>query len=105
MLRGAQTPGELKQRSERLHAFADLAARARRPSTAWSSAGMVARHPRRPGQKEERYEQLLGGHGGDQAEAEKAPLPAPPEDRLGRLEGELADLREQVEGLRRALGE
>ena len=26
--------------------------------------GLVARHPRRPGQKEERYEQLLGGHGG-----------------------------------------
>ena len=38
MLRGPQTPGELKQRGQRLHDFADLAAVQER-STAWSSAG------------------------------------------------------------------
>jgi uncharacterized protein YceH (UPF0502 family) len=104
MLRGVQTPGELKQRSERLHPIDDLAG-VHSTLDGLVERGMVIRHPRRPGQKEERYEQLLGGHGGEQIEGKSAPLPAPPEDRLGRLEGELADLREQVEGLRRALGE
>ena len=46
MLRGPQTPGELKQRSERLHGFADLARRAGDPRRAWSSA--ARRPPRAP---------------------------------------------------------
>src|SRR4051794_37189093 len=60
MLRGTQTPGELKQRSERLHGFADLAA-VQTTLDGLVERGYVARHPRRPGQKEERYQQLLGG--------------------------------------------
>jgi uncharacterized protein YceH (UPF0502 family) len=104
MLRGVQTPGELKQRSERLHSFGDLDG-VHSTLDGLVERGMVIRHPRRPGQKEERYEQLLGGHDGEQAESKNVPLPAPPEDRLGRLEGELTELREQVEALRRALGE
>ena len=60
MLRGAQTPGELKQRSERLHSFADLGA-VQETLERLVEREQVARHPRRPGQKEERYEQLLGG--------------------------------------------
>ena len=60
MLRGTQTPGELKQRSERLHGFADLAA-VQETLDALVERGYVARHERRPGQKEDRYEQLLGG--------------------------------------------
>jgi uncharacterized protein YceH (UPF0502 family) len=103
MLRGAQTPGELKQRSERLHAFADLPG-VHETLERLVDRGLVTRHPRRPGQKEERYEQLLGGHGERQLPPDSTPLPAPP-DRLGHLERELAELREQVEGLRRALGE
>jgi uncharacterized protein YceH (UPF0502 family) len=103
MLRGVQTPGELKQRSERLHGFADLAG-VHSTLEGLVERGMVIRHPRRPGQKEERYEQLLGGHGVRQMPPDSTPLPAPPEDRLGQLERELAELREQVEGLRRALG-
>ena len=60
MLRGPQTPGELKQRSERLHAFAGLA------ELEATLGGLVdrelaARLPRRPGQREERFMQLLGG--------------------------------------------
>jgi uncharacterized protein YceH (UPF0502 family) len=104
MLRGAQTPGELKQRSERLHGFADLSG-VNETLERLVERGLAARHPRRPGQKEERYEQLLGGHGERRLPPDSTPLPAPPEDRLGRLEGELAELREQVEALRRALGE
>src|SRR3954451_5179078 len=58
MLRGPQTPGELKQRTERLHAFADLAA-VEEALERLVERGSVARLQRRPGQKEERYEQLL----------------------------------------------
>ncbi len=59
MLRGPQTPGELKQRTERMHVFADLAAvddTLRR----LIERELVQRLGRRPGQKEERYEHLLG---------------------------------------------
>jgi len=60
MLRGAQTPGELKQRTERMQGFADLAA-VHEVLERLIERGYVVRHPRRPGQKEDRYEQLLGG--------------------------------------------
>lgn len=58
MLRGAQTPGELKQRCERMHPFADLA-EVQATLGALIDRGLVARLDRRPGQKEERFEQLL----------------------------------------------
>jgi uncharacterized protein len=60
MLRGAQTPGELKGRTERLEGFADLAA-VQEVLERLISRGFVIRHPRRAGQKEDRYEQVLGG--------------------------------------------
>ncbi len=60
MLRGAQTPGELKQRTDRLHRFADLAA-VDDALERLVERGHVERLQRRRGQREERYEQLLGG--------------------------------------------
>jgi uncharacterized protein len=62
MLRGPQTPGELKQRSERLHRFADLAA-VQETLERLMGRDYVVRQPRRPGQKQERYEQVLGDQG------------------------------------------
>src|SRR5205085_1595853 len=53
MLRGPQTPGELKQRSERLHAFESLED-LERTIDALSERGLAARLERRPGQKEQR---------------------------------------------------
>jgi uncharacterized protein YceH (UPF0502 family) len=113
MLRGPQTPGELKQRSERLHRFADLAA-VQETLERLTQRDLVIRQPRRPGQKEERYEQVLGGGGGDAA-AQPVPAEAasrgetaetaPEEGRLDRLERELAALRAEVASLREALGE
>ncbi|MGH2864957.1 MAG: YceH family protein [Solirubrobacteraceae bacterium] len=58
MLRGAQTPGELKQRSERMHAFGDLAA-VHVTLEALIARRLAARLERRAGHKEERYAQLL----------------------------------------------
>ena len=112
MLRGAQTPGELKQRADRMHAFADLGA-VHETLEKLVERGYAERLPRRPGQKEERFAQLLGGEGEGLSEIETAaadvpvssgPSPAE-EDRLERLERELGDLREQVRQLREALGE
>src|SRR5689334_15076624 len=54
MLRGPQTPGELKQRSERLHPFADLAA-TQATLERLVERELVIRHPRRAGQKEDRF--------------------------------------------------
>jgi uncharacterized protein len=59
MLRGPQTPGELKQRTERLHGFEDLAA-VQATLERLSERGHVSNLGRRPGQREDRYQQLLG---------------------------------------------
>lgn len=109
MLRGPQTPGELKQRTERLYGFADLTA-VDEGLERLIEGGHVAREPRRPGQKEDRYAQLLSGE-----QPEDAPAAPPPpssaaaegtgEERLERVERELAELRQQVAALREALGE
>jgi uncharacterized protein YceH (UPF0502 family) len=107
MLRGAQTPGELKQRSERLHAFAGLP-EVQEALERLLERELVVRHPRRPGQKEDRFEQLLGG--GDEPEVEEgepdflSPAVAADDDRLARLERDLQDLRSEVAKLREALG-
>jgi hypothetical protein len=106
MLRGAQTPGELKQRSERLHPFADLEA-VDATLDRLIERGHVARLERRPGQKEERFEQLLGG--GDTTAPQEAATDATPalapraapaapglEERVARLEQEVAELRAAI---------
>jgi uncharacterized protein len=70
MLRGPQTPGELRARTERLHRFADSG---ELDETLDRLIGreLAARVGRRPGQREERYRQLLGD-----VEAEAVPAPA-----------------------------
>jgi uncharacterized protein len=102
MLRGVQTPGELKQRVERLHGFADLAAVNESLQTL-TDRGYIERLERRPGQKEERYRQSLGGE--EDEAVPRAPVPASGEDRLDQIERELGELRAQVRELREALGE
>ena len=67
MLRGGQTPGELKSRTERMQAFESLD-EVHETLDGLIGRELVARLPRRPGQKEERYVQLLGG----ESEAEPA---------------------------------
>jgi hypothetical protein len=72
MLRGPQTPGELKQRTDRLHPFADLAA-VEETLERLIDRELVARLPRRPGQKEQRYVQLLDGGDDDSGNDHAAP--------------------------------
>lgn len=112
MLRGPQTPGELKQRGQRLHDFASLGD-VQETLDRLVESGRVARHARQPGQKEDRYEQLLGGAVGETPavgghESTEAPPPSegltPAEDRLTRLEREVAELRSEISALRAELG-
>src|SRR5689334_16229629 len=86
MLRGPQTPGELKQRTERLHPLADLAA-VHATLTRLIERELAVRLERRPGQKEERYSHLLGEDAPPAASTPPAPAPAvevghPPTDPL-----------------------
>jgi uncharacterized protein len=76
MLRGAQTPGELKQRTERLHPMADLTA-VLDALERLIGRELAVRLQRRPGQKEERYAQLLGEDAPDDGVAPAAAAPAP----------------------------
>ena len=115
MLRGAQTPGELKARTERLHRFADmddLGGTLER----LIERRLAARLERRPGQREERYTHLLGSE--DEPEAEERPAapveppaeaPSPVEtpaaaegfeQRFERLEQQIAELRTELQALR-----
>jgi uncharacterized protein len=114
MLRGPQTPGELKQRGERIHGFADLV-ELQQTLSKLIDRGLAERLQRRPGQKEERYRELLGaeaGEGGDAAEelALRAPVPSEAPavngaqavdgdlaERVSRLEREVAALRARLE--------
>jgi orotate phosphoribosyltransferase len=70
MLRGPQTPGELKQRGQRLHDLGDLGA-VHETLDRLIERELVSRHARQPGQKEDRYEQLLG-EGSSEAAASTA---------------------------------
>jgi uncharacterized protein len=105
MLRGPQTPGELKQRSERLRRFDGIDA-IERVLGGLAERELVARLPRRSGQKEERYAHLLGGEAPpSRAPAEEYRLSATPvgEDRLAVLERAVQRLRDDVAGLREEL--
>ncbi len=76
MLRGPQTPGELKQRTDRLHSFADLAA-IHETLRQLIDRELVMQLARRPGQKEERYAHRLGDDDDDTPAAAPAPMHAP----------------------------
>jgi uncharacterized protein YceH (UPF0502 family) len=93
MLRGPQTAAELRQRSDRLHAFA--AGEIEETLERLGSRELVARADRRPGEKGERYRQLLGD---GQAQAEPVVSGPTLEERVARLEEEVARLRDRLDG-------
>lgn len=101
-LRGPQTLGEIKDRSERMHNFADLAeteAVLEKLAT-WPEGGLVHKLPRQPGQKEQRYIHLLSGEPDLEVYSEgSAAAPAP--TRVEKLENDLIALRSEFDELKR----
>jgi hypothetical protein len=107
MLRGPQTAGEVRGRSERLHAFADLAeAEAVLEELGTSEEGPLAvKLPRLPGRKEIRYAHALCGkpQGFEEPAPSLFPQKSPLEERVETLEGQVAVLREDLETLKAGL--
>jgi hypothetical protein len=128
LLRGPQTPGELKARTERL-ARIDSLAEVERLLEVLGERGYVSRLPRRPGLKEDRFIHLLRADEDDDAAGESpatpdpfrpvsiapvftapasAPQPTPAtdglHDRVAKLESEVAELTTQLRELRDELG-
>ncbi len=107
MLRGQQTLGEIKGRTERTYEFADLdeVETVIRKLMNRQEGALVQEFAPAPGMKEPRYGQTLGGF---VEQAVAAPPPASGaggHDRLAALESDLARLREEVAELRRRLEE
>ena len=75
LLRGPQTPGELKARSERMAPLGSLED-VDRVLAVLTERGYARRLDRRPGQKEDRFEQLLGGGGPEPSASSPAPAVA-----------------------------
>lgn len=110
-LRGAQTPGELRARTERMAEWSDLADLERELDRLRGlDVALVRRLGRRPGQSQDRYVQLLGGDASPEANAGPAPEPAGVGTggdgrRIAGLEEQVIALRSELDQLRRELGE
>ena len=109
LLRGAQTPGELRARSGRLHTFADNAAVEDALTTlvVWQANPLVAKLPRTPGRRDAEYMHLFSGPvdvatrpgpakaATDRGNPEAAGL-TELEQRVSKLEAEVAELKERL---------
>ena len=105
MLRGSQTIGELRGRSERMYEFKDLD-EVTEVLESLEEAGLVKKMARQPGRKESRYAHLLAGEPKDVAlsviaQPEAATLEVRAEnERLVHLEQEVERLRSELDELR-----
>ena len=114
LLRGPQTPGELRGRTERLHQFDEISdVLAGLQKLMERQPALVAVLPRQPGTKESRYAHLLsgsvetavaaenaiGGRGGGAVAGSDAGL----DERVVRLEATVAELRQEVSALRKKI--
>ncbi len=104
LLRGPQTPGELRTRTDRLHAFGTVAdVEACLAQWMEDEHPLVTLLPPRPGQKEKRYAQILSGppEFDDTAPAPSSSASVPPtRSRLDQLEADVAALKLEVTTLR-----
>lgn len=112
LLRGPQTPGELRGRTERLHRFESLDDVHSSLQKLMDRQPALARVlPRQPGTKEARYMHLLSGDAGipesvpdnDSLAAARSHRDGTEESRIARLEQEIADLRSEIASLRQEL--
>lgn len=106
LLRGPQTPGELKSRSGRLHSFADNAAvvEALDSLIEWEVNSLVIKLPRSPGRKDAEYMHLLSGpvdlekhaslaEAKTSSRSSERSSPTELEQRVSKLEAEVAELK------------
>jgi hypothetical protein len=103
LLRGPQTPGELRGRTERLHRFEEISdVLAGLQKLAEREPALVALLPRQPGTKESRYAHLLSGpvEAGPQPQAETLPESSVSDERIAQLEANVAELRTELSALR-----
>ncbi len=109
LLRGAQTPGELRSRTDRMYHFEaldDVVSTLDR--LAHREPPLTAVLPRQPGTKESRYMHLFSGDAPPQTDVPRAPSPAnagsaPTADRLSALEEEVASLRAELSEVQQQL--
>jgi uncharacterized protein YceH (UPF0502 family) len=104
LLRGPQTPGELRSRTNRLCEFADAQAveSALTGLISREDGPFIARLPRAPGSRESRYAHLFSGHVESVAAEESTPEPSAAAVGTG-LSSRVARLEELVEALRAEL--
>jgi uncharacterized protein YceH (UPF0502 family) len=109
LLRGPQTPGELRGRTERMHRFEDLeAVQASLQHLMQREPPLAAMLPRQPGTKESRFAHLLSGEidGAELALRSAVPAEDPGDrERIGQLEEQVANLRREVSDLKQLLEE
>jgi len=107
LLRGPQTPGELRGRTERMFRFEELSdVQATLQKLGQREPSLVKMLPRQPGTKESRYAHLLAGdvEGWEPpAESRAAAGTSADEERVTRLENEVAELRREVADLKQQM--
>lgn len=111
MLRGPQTPGELRSRASRMAGFADVSEveAALSQLSSREDGPFVVRLAREPGRRESRYAQLFTGEvhataPADEAQHEPMAAATASGSRLDRLEAQLSQLREELDALKKQLG-
>jgi len=111
LLRGPQTPGELRSRADRMHKFDDLGiVQSTLRKLMEREPPLVKLLPRQPGTKEARYAHLLSGDveapQPDSASVEVAGINSTgSSERIARLEDQVATLQSEVAALKQQLGE
>lgn len=110
LLRGPQTPGELRGRTERMHRFDEIGdVLAGLQKLTEREPALVAVLPRQPGTKEARYAHLLTGpieaalSARPEAAAVSMPQADGQEQRIAQLEATVAELKQEVAALRKTI--
>ena len=109
LLRGAQTPGELRMRAARMHEFGDVpeVEKTLEALATREDGPFVVRLPREPGKRESRYMHLFSGEAAPESTSVERDAPQP-EDlaaRVTTLEGEVAELKQRLDSLLAHLGD
>lgn len=107
LLRGPQTIGELRGRSERLHEFKDLGeVQDALDELAHRDEPLVVKLERQPGQKDARYAHLLSGEvDATSIPAARVTHPAPTDDRVEKLEERVTILENELAAFRESFAE